>query len=324
MLSCFLASSTNALGQELNEWQSSPAAYLELPQQGMPGQLIMPDGTAYQLVEQPDVTYSLSSEAMGMTPSSAPASGGASDSAKQDNGTNPAQNITTCIVSNEYYELDGGNQINTSYARLKFPIYDKRGSLLVEVPFTYYDFTAQFPESPEVGGIGDVKFQVSYNTWTSCDKKLTMINFLEFYVPSADTVAVGVPPGGNELTAFNVGTGKYVLGPGMGFVYMAQPNFIIAPLYFYETSIAGDGDRPMIRRGKWRIFAMYAWQSGAYILPEFQIVTNYKTGNNDTYIAPEFGYSSKGTTLYCKPGAGLSPDQNDRQWGFELGMRVQF
>lgn len=54
---------------------------------------------------------------------------------------------------------------------------------------------------------------------------------------------------------------------------------------------------------------------------EFQSLTNYLTGNNDFYIAPEIGYSSKGTTAYIKPGVGIDPDANDRQWGIEFGFR---
>ena len=42
---------------------------------------------------------------------------------------------------------------------------------------------------------------------------------------------------------------QYVIGPGVGVVYAFAPNFIIAPLYFYEASIFGDPDRQDIRRG---------------------------------------------------------------------------
>lgn len=304
-------------------WEPGNTAQLQLPSESALGFLQLPDGRLLHVIEADGLSqYSADLSGPSTSSTSASADAGNGDG-QQDNGTNPAQNATTFTASNEFYELDGGNQINTSYARLKFPIYDKRGSFLLEIPFAYYDFNAQFPALPEVGGLGDVKFQISYNTWTSCDKKLTMINFLEFYVPSADTALV-TPPMGNELTAFNIGTGKYVLGPGMGFVYAIEPNFIIAPLYFFEASVAGDDDRPMIRRGKWRIFAMYAWQSGIYTLPELQILTNYQTGNNDTYFAPEFGYSKKGTTLYCKPGFGFDPDLNDRQWGIDFGARIMF
>lgn len=299
------------------------AAQLTLPSCGKPGYLQLPDGRTFSVVEGLGSGYVMPAAIPSDVAASA-AGGTGSGGGQTDNGTNPAQNITTFIASNEYYELDGGNQINTSYARLKFPIYDKRGSFLLEIPFTFYDVTAQFPAAPQVGGLGDVKFQLNYNTCISCDKKLTMINFLEFFVPSADTALVATPPGENELTAFNLGTGKYVLGPGMGFVYAVQPNFIIAPLYFYEASVAGDDERPEIRRGKWRVFGMYAWESGWYTLPELQVLTNYQTGDNDTYVAPEVGYASKGTTLYCKPGIGVNPDINNRQWGIEFGARVQF
>lgn len=301
---------------------ANDAAQLSLPSASQPGFLQLPDGQTFRVVDWS--SNSMAGDMQSPTSAASPAAGDGGGTAEADNGTNPAQNTTTFIASNEFYELDGDNQIDTTYARFKFPIYDKRGSFLLEIPFAYFDFTSSDPLLPQVGGLGDVKFQVGYNSWVSDNKKLTMINFLEFYVPSADTALITTQPGGNELTAFNLGTGKYVLGPGLGFVYAVKKNFIIAPLYFYEASVAGDDDRVDIRRGKWRIFAMYAWESGAYVLPEFQVLTNYLTGNNDAYVAPEIGYSSKKTTFYVKPGVGIQPDFNDRQWGIEFGARVQF
>lgn len=182
--------------------------------------------------------------------------GSGGGSASENNGTNPAQNATTFIVSNEYYTLRGGNRINVTYARFKYPWCEKQGALVFEVPYVYYNLQATFPNLPQIGGLGDVRIQGSYNTWTSDDKRLTLINFLEIFLPSADNAIVTRGPGGNELTAFNLGTGKYVLGPGVGFVYAIQPNFIFAPLYFYEASAFGSSNRPDIRRGKWRVFAM--------------------------------------------------------------------
>lgn len=241
-----------------------------------------------------------------------------------DNGTNPAQNARTFVFTNEYYTLRGGNRINTNYARFKFPWFEKRGALLLEVPLVYYDFKSSFPGLPQIGGLGDIKIQGSYNAWTSQNKKYTVLTLLEAFLPTADNALVARSGTGNELTAFNLGTGKYVLGPGVGIVYARAPNFIIAPLYFFEASAFGNEDRPEIRRGKFRLFAMYAWESGAYVLPEFQAVTNYIDGNNDFYVAPEMGYSHKGTTAYLKPGIGIAPDLKDREWGLEFGFRVLF
>jgi hypothetical protein len=69
---------------------------------------------------------------------------------------------------------------------------------------------------------------------------------------------------------------------------------------------------------------MYALPNGLYTLPELQILTNYFTGNSDIYLAPEIGYSQKGTTIYFKPGYGIDQQPGDRQWGLELGVRVMF
>lgn len=297
---------------------SAPTAEFFLPTGNEPGFLQFPDGQRFDVV--PAGWAEPAHAPAAGAPGAAPAGGAAG----QGNGTNPAENITTFIVSNEYYELDGGNEISTTYARFKFPICNQRGSVLFETPYTFYDVTASSPMAPQIGGLADIKFQISYNSLVSDDHKVTVINFLEAYIPSADNAAVGVKPGGNTLTAFNLGTGKYVLGPGIGMVFAIEPNFIIAPLYFFEASVAGDNSKPEIRRGKWRLFAMYAFEGGEYLLPELQILTDYFSGNNDIYFAPEFGRSKDGFTFYAKPGFGIAPDTNDRQWGMEFGLRINF
>lgn len=250
--------------------------------------------------------------------------GGEGGGASGGNGTNPAENVTTFIVSNEFYQLNGGNQINTTYTRFKFPVYDGRGSLLLEIPYVYYNLRSTFPNAPEIGGLGDVKIQGSFNTWTSESKKFTVINFVEAFLPTADNTLVNRPLNPGTLAAFNLGTGKYVLGAGMGVVYAISPTTIIAPLYFFEGSAFGNRDRAVIRRGKFRLFAMKAWKNGVYVLPEFQALTNYLNGGTDFYMAPELGLSRKGTTAYVKPGFGIDDGPGERQWGLEFGFRVQF
>jgi hypothetical protein len=46
-----------------------------------------------------------------------------------DKGTNPAQKTRTAIVCHSFTALDNGNEINTTYLRLKFPMYKGRGDL---------------------------------------------------------------------------------------------------------------------------------------------------------------------------------------------------
>jgi hypothetical protein len=62
------------------------------------------------------------------------------------------------------------------------------------------------------------------------------------------------------------------------------------------------------------------------MLPEFNMVIDYRNGGNiDAYIAPEIGYVYKGTTLYAKPGFGITPDgPTDRNVGVEFGFRLAF
>jgi hypothetical protein len=301
--------------------RAAPPAH-DVPLPVMPGEMkIQPFDAGYH--DSPHLIAAQAQAPAGGAPGAEGGAGGAGGG-QDDNGTNPAQNATTFIATNEFFHIKGDNNINTTYARLKFPIYDKRGSVLLEIPFVHYDLRGLDPRLPQVGGLGDIKIQGSFNTWTSESKKLTLIHFLEFYIPSADNALVGRVQNPNEFIAFNLGTGKYVLGPGLGFVYAIRPNFIFAPLYFYEASVAGDPNRAMIRRGKFRIFAMYALPSGLYALPEFQAVTNYFNGNTDFYFAPEIGYSHKRTTIYVKPGFGIDAEPGDRLWGIEFGARVMF
>jgi hypothetical protein len=241
---------------------------------------------------------------------------------QQDNGTNPAQNATTFIFSNEFYRLYGGNEINTTYARFKFPILEKKGAVIFELPYKFYDLNS--PIEAQVGGTGDVKVQVNYNAFVSCDKSFTLVTMLEMFIPSADNVLLTNIPDSNQFTAMDVGSGKFILGPGVGAVYAFAPNFIMAPLYFFEKSVWGADNRADVSRGKLRVFMMYAFDNGLYVLPEAQLVSNFITGNQDAYLAPEFGYATKGTTFYVKPGWGIQPDTNDRSWGLEFGMRIMF
>ncbi len=171
---------------------------------------------------------------------SAAGSGGGGGS-QQDNGTNPAQNLTTFILSNEYYTFEGGNRINTTYARFKFPTFERRGSVLFEVPFVYYDFRANLPNTVPIGGLGDIRIQGTYNFWTSPDKRLTAILFGQAFLPTADNAILAKPLPEDSLTVFNLGTGKYVLGGGVGFVYAFAPNFLIATCTSRRSSATRTG-----------------------------------------------------------------------------------
>jgi hypothetical protein len=298
-------------------WRPTGATSMLMPSAEPVPSVLAPPNPGWQ---NPGATEVLTQT--GRPPAPDAGAGAADGEAQQDNGTNPASNARTVIVRNECSNLEGGNRINTTYLSLKFPCLDRRGALIVEVPFNYYDFID--PVAVQLSGLGDVKFQLNYNAWVSEDKRTTVLTMLEMFIPSADEVLIRRAPDPNRFVAQSIGTGKYVYGLGTGLVFAIQKNFLFAPLYFYEESFAGADNRPDIRRGKLRVFLMYAWPNGAYVLPEFQVATDFVNSNNDTYAAWEVGYSTKGSTFYVKPGCGLNPDFGDRRWGVEFGVRVQF
>jgi hypothetical protein len=63
---------------------------------------------------------------------------------------------------------------------------------------------------------------------------------------------------------------------------------------------------------------------GVYLLPEFQALTNYRNGSTDFYLAPELGYTLKGTTLFVKPGFGMDAKVGEREWGLTFGAKINF
>jgi hypothetical protein len=251
----------------------------------------------------------------------APAGGGGGGG---NNGTNPAVPVSSFSAQNEYFALKGGDSINTVYTRFKYPWFGGKGGVTLEIPYVYYDLSGSSPTLPHVGGLGDVAINTTYNLWQSESKKIIVVGLFNTFIPTADNLLVSRPLPVGSVAAFNLGTGKYVLAPGLAFVYAFAPNFFVAPTYLFEASVAGNQFSPDIRRGKFRLFAMYAWKSGVYLLPEFQALTNYRNGSTDFYVAPELGYITKGTTVFIKPGFGLDAMPGEREWGISFGARINF
>jgi hypothetical protein len=165
-------------------------------------------------------------------------------------------------------------------------------------------------------------------------KTFKVLAGVDLYVPSAES-ELFVSPATNGFIDQSLGSGKYRIEPAVGFVWSPRPNILFAPLYFHDVSVAGDPSRPDVSLGKWKIFAMYAWRSGTYVLPELQIVTNYNNdalppnlrSNTDVFLRPEIGQvlNADGTTVYIKPGFHLAdPGPLNRKWGLEAGMRMKF
>jgi hypothetical protein len=254
----------------------------------------------------------------------APAGGGSGQGdGDGDNGTNPAENARRFVLRNEYIELGNGILVNTTVARFSVPMFGKRGSLAIELPFNYLD--PRVPAVGPVGGLGDIKMGVSFNLWASENRRVTILGGADFWAPTADNILLTRPLNTNTITFQDIGTGKFRAAPFAGFVYAFDPSFLIAPIYQHEFSFAGDESRAAIHRGLVRVFLMKAWATGVYVLPEAQILIDYENrGDLDVFLAPEVGFSRKGTTFFAKPGFGISPGDNNRYFGVNFGIRQNF
>jgi hypothetical protein len=240
-----------------------------------------------------------------------------------NNGTNPADTAKTFVLRNEYLELGNGTVLNTLAARVNLPIFGGRAKLGVEVPFNYID--ARRAEVGPIGGLGDLKLGLSAPLWQSDSKKLTFVSGADFWLPTADSVLLSRRPDTNTFTFQDIGTGKFRAGPFAALVYAFDPSFFFAPVYQHEFSFAGDRSRATIHRGVVKLFLSKAFTSGLYVLPEAQILVDFQNDNDlDVFLAPEVGYSRKGTTVFFKPGFGINADANNRQVGVSFGVRSSF
>src|SRR5262245_27310441 len=124
---------------------------------------------APHVLSAPDPAWDRPGNVESLVTTGRPAAADAADGeGMPDNGPNPAQTARTVIVRNEVTRVDGGNRINTTYLSFKFPCLDRRGALIVEVPFNHYNLVD--PVRLQLGGLGDVKLQLNYNAWVSDDR----------------------------------------------------------------------------------------------------------------------------------------------------------
>ena len=72
--------------------------------------------------------------------------------------------------------------------------------------------------------------------------------------------------------------------------------------------------------------------SGLYVMTELQPVYDFKQDHFSFWVGPEFGKvvllegggKVQSMTFYAKPGWGWDPDDTDREWTFETGIRIFF
>ncbi len=126
-----------------------------------------------------------------------------------------------------------------------------------------------------------------------------------------------------------LGTGKWQVAPHLTAVFdlAKDKGIFLATMNFWRTSYAGDSDRDDIERYVGRHFLNVPFgQSGYYMLAELQTICDFKNSDDwEVWIGPEFGKILKpGRILYAKPGFGIDPDPDEREWSFEIGYRHFF
>lgn len=114
-------------------------------------------------------------------------------------------------------------------------------------------------------------------------------------------------------------------------VKIISPGFV-AFMNFYDFHIAKDDNRSGTSRFRGRWFLMQPLSrpgpglfDGIYLLPELQLVYDFKANEASLWVAPEIGKMLPWGAAYVKPGFGIENDEgSDRDFTFEIGFRYFF
>jgi hypothetical protein len=105
--------------------------------------------------------------------------------------------------------------------------------------------------------------------------------------------------------------------------FWPAPGAFFALMNFYGFDAWKDSGREDVSQYIGRYFFMFPLHpSGIYALPEVQFIHDFEDSHSSLWVGPEVGkLLAPGRILYLKPGFGISPDSEDRDWSFEVGFR---
>ena len=128
-----------------------------------------------------------------------------------------------------------------------------------------------------------------------------------------------------------LGSESFVLSPMLVFVHDTPTFGFVALMNFYDVTVFKSADRDKVSRYRGRWFFMQPlskpgpWYGGIYLLPELQPIYDFEEDHFSFWIGPEVGkILAPGKIVYLKPGWGIDPDSQDREFTFELGWRWFF
>lgn len=225
---------------------------------------------------------------------------------KDSSGTNPAVLSPTLSVSNEYRFLENERYFDLTNFRYTEPFANGSAAIRVTVPVEATDL----PLGDSQAGLGDVAAKFSWIP--SISKSDAFILSTEIFAPTASKDILG--------------TGKWVVAPGITWANFVSPELIVAPAYIHSFSFAGSDRRTDVNRGDFDLYVVYRphgqhwWiTSDTTVSRDFENKTtpiSWELAFGRTLMHLEGGGAVNG---YIRPGIGIG---HDRPYDFNIEVGI--
>lgn len=301
----------------------------------------------------------LERRADGLEPDTTPKSPNAEEVAPGEDdstGTDPRSFSSKFMPYYRYIELESNVEINllTLFGMLRF---DDNVALTYEMPImneidysqaerfkAFTGGTETLPEDPfgdlpsgglpianldsdgnEIG-IGDLNLRMFF-------KNKAMRAGSPFRDGGSSELMVGMETTVPTASEDVLGSNAWILSPFFAVVVDMPLHGFFASMNFVDFAPVRDNSAKTIGRYRGRWFYMQPLTppdlgpllGGWYLMPEFQPVYDWENTNFAFWVGPEVGkIIAPGRIVYVKPGFGIDPDEEERDWTFEVGLRWFF
>lgn len=222
-------------------------------------------------------------------------------------GTNPAVLSRTLSFSDEYRFLPDDSYYNVINLRYTEPFLDGRAAVRLTMPFNGTDLADQ-----KDGGFGDVSVRLSWIPIAT--QRQAFVLSTEVFAPTAEEDSLG--------------SGQWVVAPGLTWAYFASRELIIAPAYIQSISVAGDDDRAEVNRSDFDLYVVYRPQGRRWwITSDVTASHDFETESSPASWEVAFGRNlavlRSGGALngYIRPGIGIGDDR-PYDYNIEVGLSV--
>jgi hypothetical protein len=235
------------------------------------------------------------------------AASGAPAPAKENNGTDPTQFITSADLTYEYFDLRGGFDAGTLVLALALPLgEEKRSNIRVRLPFETNDVLGD-----RSFGLGDVSIKANHVLKITPAYGLVVAGEIVFDTAERD----------------ELGTGKTVFEGSLIYARFLGNGAIFAPAVVHSTSIAGRDSRADVNSTTVDLYYVPRLENpGRFVTIDPAITHNWETGKTHGAFAVTFGQSigkMLGGTgqVFVKPSILIGSDR-PADWGLQVGFKV--